>query len=74
MRSSDGLGLSYGVLTEGPEAELDREDWSGLGAGQEEILRGIAPTLFEHKVVVPPSAAGSVCIVHEDMVHPLCLS
>ena len=65
----DGLGLSFGVTEEGPEADFDREDWSGLGAGQEEILRDIAPTLFEHKVVVPPSAAGTICIVHEDMVH-----
>ena len=29
----DGLGLSLGVTEEGPAAEFDRDDWSGLGAG-----------------------------------------
>ena len=62
----DGLGLSFGVIEEGPEAEFDREDWSGLGAGQAEILADIAPTLFEHKVIVDEPR---ICIVHEDMVH-----
>ena len=65
----DGLGLSFGVIEEGPDAEFDRDDWSGLGAGQADILPQIAPSLFEYKVIVPPEAAGSVCIVHEDMVH-----
>lgn len=65
----DGLGLSFGITEEGSKAGLDRDDWSGLGAGQSEILADIAPTLFEHKVIVPSKAAGSICIVHEDMVH-----
>ena len=64
----DGLGLSYGIMDEGPEGEKDRDDWGGLG-GRAEILPNIAPGLFEHKVVVPASKAGTVCIVHEDMVH-----
>ena len=65
----DGLGLSLGVTEEGPAAEFDRDDWSGLGAGQAYILPAIAPTLSEHKVVVPStsSAKGSICIVHEDV-------
>jgi len=63
----DGLGLSLGVTEEGPAAEFDRDDWSGLGAGQADILPAIAPTLAEHKVVVPSSAKGSICIVHEDV-------
>ena len=67
--SRDSLGLSYGVTEEGPAAEADRGDWGGLGAGHAEILAAIAPTMFEHKVVIPHSAAGSICIVHEDMVH-----
>ena len=65
----DGLGLSFGVTEEGPKAEIDRSDWSGLGAGRGEVLGDIAPTLYEHKVVVPPSAAGSICIIHSAMVH-----
>lgn len=53
-------------MDDGPEGAEDRGDWGGLG-GRAEILPKIAPTLFEHKVVA--SEAGSVCIVHEDMVH-----
>ena len=69
LLARDGLGLSLGVQEDGEAGERDRDDWGGLGAGQAEILPAIAPTLFEHKVVVPPSQAGSICIVHEDMVH-----
>jgi hypothetical protein len=65
----DGLGLSFGVTEEGSEAEADRSDWSGLGAGRAEVLGDIAPKLFEHKVIVPPSAAGTICIIHSAMVH-----
>jgi hypothetical protein len=91
----DGLGLSYGVMDDGPAGAEDRGDWCSLAAfyrpfplifrgsltikfcercrgglgGRAEILPKIAPALFEHKVVVPASEAGSVCIVHEDMVH-----
>eukprot|EP01044_Picomonas_judraskeda_P009182 COSAG03_NODE_1101_length_4816_cov_2.295315_4_plen_212_part_00 len=65
----DGLGLSFGVTEEGPEAEADRGDWSGLGAGRAEILKGISPALSEQKVIVPASAAGSICIIHSAMVH-----
>jgi hypothetical protein len=61
----DGLGLSYGVMDDGPAGAEDRGDWGGLG-GRAEILPKIAPGLFEHQVVVQ---AGSVVIVHEDMVH-----
>lgn len=81
IMARDGLGLSLGVTEEGPRAEANRDDWSGLlrYPGHEDdadqslnraaALQGMAPSLFEHKVVVPHSAAGSICIVHEDMVH-----
>ena len=73
----DGLGLSYGVIDDGPKGAEDRGDWGGLG-GRAEILSKIAPELFEHKVVVPASEAGSVCVVHEDVsaqqLSFLCLS
>jgi hypothetical protein len=64
LLSRDGLGTSMGVMEEGPAAEADRDDWSGV-----QCPASLCAELQEHKLLVPLSAAGSYVIVHEDMIH-----